>query len=413
MQTTATTSPKVNIPNRRCRATLNNLSNKLKTLCFTLVALSLPIGDLLRFTYLGSFLGVTSSSNPLISTAYANLTSVASATSASSTAGANLESDNTEQAYCPNSRLLSPQLLTNICWSCMLPLRIAKITVGATLASDAPPEAVDQAFCSCRGEKEGPWVGYTLGFWQPLRLIELVRTPGCLTSLNGARVNLGNSSQLGTLGNGSAGLDNLAFYHYHYYSFPLLQIIGLFSKDICASNDFVSMDMLYASELDPTWSYPEISSLTFPETEIFASDTAILACAADTIKNLGQGTSAGMFWCAGSWGTVYPVTGFTGGVGSSARVTSLLATRALAASHRRGFERQTAGSDALCSLNRQFTFVPQQYRMSMLYPMPQNSKHPIGKSTFTWGEASNATDAIYLVWRWRDCCSATLLPSLP
>ncbi|RIY33676.1 hypothetical protein CKF54_02415 [Psittacicella hinzii] len=304
---------------------------------------------------------------------------------------------------CPNSHILSHKLISDICWDCMFPIKIA----GASLTGndDIPKGAVKDAVCSCKRKADLPRFGYTLGFWQPIRLVELVRTPGCMMALNGTRSKVGRTQQIG--GQGEASELGTAFYHYHFYAFPLLQILGLLNKDLCFSNEFSSIDVLYISEIDPSWNYPEISQLVFPETRVFANQASILACGAEAIASLGS--KASLPWCAGTWGTLYPISGYDVSLGSTARITSLLATRALAASHRRGFEVQTIGKQAMCGVRTAFEFIPDQYRFSMLYPMPQDSKHPIGRSTFTWGEASGADDAIYMVWRWRDCCSSLFI----
>ena len=90
-------------------------------------------------------------------------------------------------------------------------------------------------------------------------------------------------------------------------------------------------------------------------------------------------------------------------------VTSLLATRAMAALHRRGLARRTVGDDAVCR-SRIEPFLPKsQYRWSMLHPIPEaGAKHVTGASTFLWGEWRNipavGEDAVYVLWRWQDCC---------
>lgn len=338
--------------------------------------------------------------------AVATPSSSVSAAPVSTTPASGVNTSVAQGLGCPSAELLSARLLTDICWECMLPIRIAGAAIGGG-AADYPEEAVDEAVCACRQQGDLlPRIGYTLGFWQPIRLLELVRTRGCLLSLNGAATALGEASHLGTRGTGEIGVDNTAFYHYHYYAFPLLQILGLLNKDICFNQEYLSLDMLYASEIDPTWNYPEIAALVFPETRWFATPQAVLGCAADTLAHGAQRTSKSMFWCAGSWGTVYPVSGYDHGIGSGARITSLLATRALTASHRRGFEPQTVGKGALCSTSTETTFNSDQYRFTMLYPIAEDGKHPVGASTLTWGEATNTSDAVYMVWRWRDCCSS-------
>ncbi|RIY33821.1 hypothetical protein CJP74_00865 [Psittacicella melopsittaci] len=323
---------------------------------------------------------------------------------------AGVEITPTSPGSCNSANVLSEKLITDICWDCMFPMRISGVKVsGGKGRDDIPSGSVSQPVCSCKRKGDFPQVGYTLGFWQPIRLVELVRTPGCMMSLNGKKIKLGRAHQLGTRGSGELDTASTGFYHYHFYAFPLLQILGLLNKDLCFSNEFSSIDVLYVSEIDPSWNYPEIAQLVFPETRAFARKEAILACGADAMAHLGQKSSSFLPWCAGTWGNVYPISGFDVSVGSGARMTSLLATRALAASHRRGFEVRTMGKDALCQTSLALEFLPEQYRFSMFYPMPQNSKHPIGRSTFMWGEAANAEDAVYVVWRWRDCCSALFL----
>lgn len=313
---------------------------------------------------------------------------------------------------CPNANILSSSLLTDICWDCMFPIKIAGfIEVGNSSGNDIPSEAYDDPLCYCTKKLDLPQIGYSLGFWQPARLVELVRTPGCLMSLNGTKAELGSSSKYGTTSETDGSLSSLAFWHYHYFSFPVLEILQLFDSSICPGAEHSAFDVLYISEIDPTWNYPELSALAFPETKVFANEISVTSCAGDAILHHGAGSSDNFFWCAGTWGTIYPVSGWVNGVGSTARMTSLLATRALSASHRRGFETKTIGKDALCRAKTSLRFVPSQYRFSMLWPMAQGGKNRIGRSTFFWGEASNASDAVYLVWRWRDCCSK-YIPSL-
>lgn len=314
-------------------------------------------------------------------------------------------------ATCPNASLLSSKLVTDICWDCMFPIRIAgTILPGTGKSQDVPSQAVKSPTCVCSRKADLPKVGYTMGFWQPVRLVELVRNPGCMMVLNGSKTRIGTANQLGTIGLGQLEGDGIAFMHYHLYSFPLLQILNLLNKDICYNQEFSSIDILYVSEIDPTWNYPEIAQLVFPETALFANEAAVLACGAQAIAQLVNSKWSYLPWCAGTWGTLYPMSGYSDDSGSGARITSLLATRALASSHRRGLEPRTIGKDALCRTSSAWEFLPEQYRMSMIYPMAQASKHPIGKSTFLWGEAANTSDAIYIVWRWRDCCSSTILP---
>ena len=118
-----------------------------------------------------------------------------------------------------------------------------------------------------------------------------------------------------------------------------------------------------------------------------------------------------MFWCAGCWGSLYPFTGNIPPNESPPRDSSLTATRAIAALHRRGLAQKTFGDAALCG-GYIYPMIPKsQYKMSMLYPLAEASGtccHPLGLSTMLWGEWRNipavGEDFVYLLWRYTDCC---------
>ena len=69
------------------------------------------------------------------------------------------------------------------------------------------------------------------------------------------------------------------------------------------------------------------------------------------------------------------------------------------------------GNDALCG-GSIYPMIPKsQYKMSMLFPIAEASGkccHPIGQSTFLWGEWRNipavGEDFVYMLWRYTDCC---------
>ena len=50
----------------------------------------------------------------------------------------------------------------------------------------------------------------------------------------------------------------IAFYHYHYYAFPLLVMLDLFMDGNCNADGYMDFDLMYLSELDPTWLNDEL-----------------------------------------------------------------------------------------------------------------------------------------------------------
>ena len=68
--------------------------------------------------------------------------------------------------------------ITDICWSCIFPLTIG----GAKVMSMGQEDTSNPggAICNCKTK-----VGVKVGFWEPVRQVDIVRKPFCLSSLGG------------------------------------------------------------------------------------------------------------------------------------------------------------------------------------------------------------------------------------
>jgi len=310
-------------------------------------------------------------------------------------------------ATCPDAELLSGKLITDICWSCLFPVRIAGMPIGG---GAVPAGASGAVVCACTDGLGVPKPGFTIGLWEPARIIELVRNPTCAPALGGIRLPFGDVRLLGSGGQSEYDGSDVAFYNVHVYAFPLLVMLDLFFDDRCNPDGFSELDLLHFSELDPTWNNAELGFFAHPEAAWLTSPPAQAACLAD-----GVSASAGVpldevFWCAGTWGLLYPFAGAQPTLGSRPRYTSLSATRTMAALHRRGLARQTMGDAALCKAPIEPFLPKSQYKLSMFYPLPEaNGSHVIGESPFRWGVYRTypgpGEDHLYLLWRWQDCCA--------
>ena len=74
-------------------------------------------------------------------------------------------------------------------------------------------------------------------------------------------------------------------------------------------DSYVDFDMLYVSELDPTWNNDELAFFTNPEASLVATPVAQAACPADAVASTARHPIDKLFWCAGSWGFIYPLSG--------------------------------------------------------------------------------------------------------
>jgi conjugal transfer pilus assembly protein TraU len=312
---------------------------------------------------------------------------------------------------CPDAGLWSMKLITDICWGCIFPIIIAGVAIGAS-ADNAPADrASGSPICLCDDGGPIPSIGTPIGLWEPARLIEETRLPFCAPCLGGLRIQINKSRLLG--GNSEAEDDagDVMYYNFHYYAFPLLVILELLTTADCNCDGYVDFDMLYLSELDPTWNDDELSLYTTPETVLFANPYAQMACLADATAGLAGKNMEDLYWCAGNWGSLYPFTGnvlqSTTGA-SRPLVTSLQSARAIAALHRRGLAWKTMGNDALCGGYLFPTIPKEQYKMELFFPVAESDDDfAIGETPFRWGEWRNIPgyeDYVYLVWRWKDCC---------
>lgn len=368
---------------------------------------------------------------------------------------------------CPDAAVWK-RMWTDICWDCIYPIYVG----GVSMKSGEVPAgawAANNPICSCPDENGIPEFGVPMGMWEPARLVEIVRTPWCSPVLGGIRIaNAGSGGPAGEtlrqMGNRGAGggVESMATYQAHYFAFPLLQILELVTwADGCVGGGFTNMDMMNVTELDPIWQEDELALLENPEAAVFGNIVAQAACTADAAAaaiGFGEGTVGDwLFWCAGSWGPLYPFTGHVNWQNSPPETTSLLAVRKLASQHRRGLARDTMGKDAACEMPMDLFITKDQYKMSQYFPIPEatggsgpsednksssdsgresqahagqnigaeqvnssigslpvggsgffDGAHRIGTEAIFWGEWRNlpgaAEDYVHLIWRWNDCC---------
>ncbi len=78
-------------------------------------------------------------------------------------------------------RFVNP--ISDICWSCLMPISIGGFNIG----KGQPPKKRDTKnpilpLCLCT-KANIPIAGIAIGFWEPVRLIDVTRTPYCLTEI--------------------------------------------------------------------------------------------------------------------------------------------------------------------------------------------------------------------------------------
>jgi len=324
---------------------------------------------------------------------------------------------------CPNGEVFSDKLITDINWGTIFPIKVFGGFFGDGDRDDIPDGSSDASpiVCSCyKGDSKIPDLGTPISMWEPSFLIETVRIEYCSPVMEGKLIQESYKSVGGPQQTDDAYQQN--FYEYHFWSFPLLFMLEMFVEQDCMSDWYTDIDLTYMSEVDPTWRDDELALFTNYEAALFSSPAALALCLADSAAGMLGETIPELYGCAGTWGLLYPFTGYILTPANPPRDSSLASAKALAALHRRGLARRTMGEEALCRKPFEPLFLKDQYRMSMFFPVAEveatvdmggsgvnvKGSHVIGESTYLWGEWRNipatGEDFIYVLWRWNDCC---------
>ena len=300
--------------------------------------------------------------------------------------------------------------ITDICWSCVFPISIggSKLKSGSKRHDTKNPSNI---VCYCAANKVP---GITVGFWEPVRLVDVTRKAMCLVSMGG--ISLGYDRYQGSHSKQYDGTEHNqhSFYHTHVYIYPVIAWLKLITDLGCVSKG-ESMDIAYMSEYDPT--YKNDANFLNPEVYLFANPIAQLACSADCIAATTGLPLDGLFWCAGCLGSIYPFSGNVASHVGGVQASSLLAIRAIAKLHRTGLARKTSTSDGkangeLCSNQVALKIIKSQYRLQMTYPIAA-TKGPFTCNTLGMSDVLYNTgkefpykgeDFGYLVWRKKNCC---------
>jgi conjugal transfer pilus assembly protein TraU len=312
-----------------------------------------------------------------------------------------------------NGRFLNP--ITDICWSCIFPITIGKIPlIRSSKFKDTTNPSLPVCFCTRGGVPMVP--GLAIGFWEPIRLIEITKTPYCLVSLGGLKVMESRNQGAHKKIRSESEKRSKSYYHIHYYVYPPLFLLNLLTDFGCM--DTLSYDLAYLSELDPSHQSDSLANFMHPETFLLSDPISKMACSVDCIASTATKKSMDLlFWCAGCQGSIYPFTGTTeshiGGVATS----QLLATRQIAKLHRLGLARKTATSSSspngeLCKSSYMWRIPKSQYRTQMTYPRPNvkgdYSCNNIGMSDAMYSSGREfpykGEDFAYLLFRKRNCC---------
>jgi len=292
--------------------------------------------------------------------------------------------------------------ITDICWRCLFPLTIGNVPVAAGNEPDTENPSSPVQICPV---SELYRIGIAIGYWEPFALTDVTRAPYCMVNLGGFSISAGKLGSGG--GKRQGGDDTAAFYHVHWYKYPLTYWLNIITSMGCLQGG--DLDIGYLSELDPMWDSSALSAIIQPEAILFSNLIAQAACAADAVASLNGMPVDALFWCAGSQGSMYPFNGYVSNEFSPLQTSVLLSERMAFKLHRQGMIMNSIGENTAVCFEYPSAIIPKsRWRYQMVNKYPDAGQcHPLGRSVTRWETGKNMPNDRrnfgYLLWRKRNC----------
>jgi conjugal transfer pilus assembly protein TraU len=301
--------------------------------------------------------------------------------------------------------------VTDVCWSCAFPISLGGMQLMSMGQEDTSNPS--NLICVCSNP---PKIGVSTSFWEPVRSVDVTRTPYCMVSLGGIELDPGFRAPEGEVRE-QDDLTKQSFYQVHWYVNPIMYYLELLLDDRCLERS--SFDVAYLTEIDPLWSDDELVMILNPDVYLFGGPIAQAACAADCVASTAGFGSNTLFWCAGCNGSAYPFNGHVQAHVSGVQASSLLVQRMTSKLHREGVMWAASGSEGQCGYYPQPVMDKTNYKYQMLYPVPQTEKindrccQPYGRTTVLWGAGKQipyiGEDYAYMIFRKRNCCAGAAI----
>lgn len=302
-------------------------------------------------------------------------------------------------AVCAPGHMINP--VTDVAWQCVFPVSVWGDTFDG---GDHPPDnEPPPPICDCPGKDGAEYgFGFVVGFWEPARMIDTVADSWCFPGLG---MNM-STEKAGYVGGGQLryGAEDVAYQSYHYYIMPMWALLELFS-DIPCVDDGDSFDLVMVSEIRPDHRNDMLAAQIYPETSLMANAFVVLACAADAVAATTEHTIDALYWCMGSWGTTYPMTGHIT-ASDYLEANAGIAGKAMYLQGRWG----QLGDRALnvCATSYPPVWVKSHWRIQEVDPMADPTCHSIGQPGILWTAGKNPPGTqdnySWLLFRKVACC---------
>lgn len=292
-------------------------------------------------------------------------------------------------------------------WNNSFPITIGGIKTG----DNSDPPLMDMpAICSCPDPLTGsnlPGIGMT--YWEPGFVIEIERTPGCSSTMGGVTIVSGYESlSSNQKASEKDGETNNVRMQAHFFNYPLFAVLNVVTGLGCMNLSSFSLDDL--TEFDSSWQDDTWSSSAMPAGSLFADLTAVLSCIPDGVASTLGWPLDLLYWCSGTQGLIYPMTGTSQNYSSPNIGNVQLLGKYMARKTEQIGLLATIGPWAKCGSTWLPTWLKSQYRINPIWPVPiKGSPIVFGESEFRWAmlPPANQPDVqsnAFLMWVGKQCC---------
>lgn len=301
--------------------------------------------------------------------------------------------------------------ITDTDWNYFFPITIAGAQITSGSNTSPPLMLAMPPVCTCPTIFGFPFVGVGITYWQPVYIAEIERRPGCLSSLGGLNM-LDSYSMLHSEQTTSDGLNHGASANrmqIHWYEYPLFSMLDIVQSLGCVGAG--GFNLAYMTEVDPMWQDDTWGAIFAPEASLFSSPVASAACAVDATASSFYHPLDALFWCAGSWGNIYPLSGNSSHSGDPFTMNNQILAKFIARNHRMGLSMQTIGPSAICMPHPNPVWVKSQYRYNQVAPINRRGR-AVGTGSqgrmLQYPPVTNPPTqehTVNLIWQGQQCCA--------
>lgn len=294
-------------------------------------------------------------------------------------------------------------------WNNIFPITIMGIRYGK---NQNPPLMRVPPICTCPGYWFGtPSPGIGSSWWQPMYIAEIEKQAGCASSLGGQKIfpgYAGLNSEQGFFSEDRGHAQSTRM-QLHWYEYPVFSLLDIFKSMACKSSN--GFNLMYVSEIDPTWQSDAWAGIYNPEAGLFANIIAQTACIVDSVAANISFPVDPLFWCAGTWGSVYPTAGTANNSFNTFQLNHLILAKFLARQARLGLAFQTIGPTAICSAHPNPIWIKSQYRVNQVYPIRRRGAplvigaQPLRQKPYNITNIPGKDSTVDLIWQGQQCCT--------